>query len=133
MLDVELFDSDGSRRVLQVPDESIIGKGAQNEIRLDSWRIGREHARLFSTKGGVLVNGSRIDGQYGPLTGADMVAIGPCRLRVLEKAGVAGVSASAGAMPSLRLPAGPQAIPAAQTPGRVAGRRKRVANHGQPL
>ena len=101
MLDVESFDSDGSRRVLQVPDESIIGKGAQNEIRLDSWRIGREHARLFSTKGGVLiedlggfggvlVNGSRIDGQYGPLTGADMVAIGPCRLRVLDKSGVAG-------------------------------------------
>ena len=36
MLDVELFDSDGGRRVLQVPDECIIGKGAQNEIHLDS-------------------------------------------------------------------------------------------------
>nr|WP_314625402.1 ATPase, T2SS/T4P/T4SS family [uncultured Noviherbaspirillum sp.] len=121
MLDVELFDSDGSRRLLQVPDESIIGKGAQNEIRLDSWRVGREHARLFSTKsgvliedlggfGGVLVNGSRIDGQYGPLTGADMITIGPCRMRVLDKAGAAG----AGAMPSLRHPALPHTLPAAQ-------------------
>jgi pilus assembly protein CpaF len=95
MLDLELFDGDGARRVLQVPDECIIGKSAQNEIRLDSWRVGREHARLFSTPGGVLVedlggfggvqvNGSRIDGQYGPLTGADMIAIGPYQLRLLD-------------------------------------------------
>ena len=97
MLDIELLDGDGVRRVLQVPDECIIGKAAQNEIRLDSWRVGREHARLFSTPGGVLVedlggfggvlvNGSRIDGQYGPLSGADTIAIGPYRLRLLGSA-----------------------------------------------
>jgi pilus assembly protein CpaF len=95
MLDLELLDADGARRVLQVPDECIIGKGAQNEIRLDSWRVGREHARLFATPGGVLVedlggfggvavNGSRISGQYGPLTSADMIAIGPFQLRLLS-------------------------------------------------
>ena len=95
MLDLELLDADGGRRVLQVPDECIIGKGAQNEIRLDSWRVGREHARLFATPGGVLVedlggfggvavNGSRISGQYGPLTSADMIAIGPFQLRLLN-------------------------------------------------
>src|SRR6478672_13331602 len=94
MLDLELVDSDGKRRILQVPDECVIGKGAQNEIRLDSWRIGREHARLFATPGGVqvedlggfggvLVNGQRIDGQYGPLSQSDMIAIGPYRLRLL--------------------------------------------------
>src|SRR6478672_3687059 len=94
MLDLELLDADGGRRVLQVPDECVIGKGAQNEIRLDSWRVGREHARLFATPGGVLVedlggfggvavNGSRISGQYGPLTSADMIAIGPFQLRLL--------------------------------------------------
>ena len=144
MLDVELFDSDGSRRLLQVPDESIIGKGAQNEIQLDSWRIAREHARLFSTKGGVLiedlgsfggvlVNGSRIDGQYGPLTGADMITIGPCRMRVLDKAGAAG-AAGAEAMPSLRLPAGPEAVPVAQTPEapKPATRAASVASASAP-
>jgi len=94
MLDLELLDADGGRRVLQVPDECVIGKGAQNEIRLDSWRVGREHARLFATPGGVLVedlggfggvavNGSRISGQYGPLTSADLIAIGPFQLRLL--------------------------------------------------
>lgn len=94
MLNLELMDADGGRRVLQVPDECVIGKGAQNEIRLDSWRVGREHARLFATPsgvlvedlggfGGVAVNGSRISGQYGPLTSADTIAIGPFQLRLL--------------------------------------------------
>jgi pilus assembly protein CpaF len=97
MLDLELLDGDGGRRVLQVPDECIIGKGAQNEIRLDSWRVGNEHARLFKTPGGVVVedlggfggvavNGSRIAGQYGPLNDADVIAIGPYQLRLLNMA-----------------------------------------------
>jgi pilus assembly protein CpaF len=125
MLDLELLDADGSRRVLQVPDECVIGKGAQNEIRLDSWRVGREHARLFATPGGVLVedlggfggvavNGSRISGQYGPLTSADMIAIGPFQLRLL-----AVDKSEPPAPPSLR-PAqpvrAPQATAVASTP-----------------
>ena len=125
MLELELFDSDGSRRLLEVPDESIIGKGARNEIRLDSWRIAREHARLFSTRGGVLiedlggfggvlVNGSRIDGQHGPLTGADMIAIGPYRMRVLDQAAAPGEEAAASSRPPAAPPAavaGPSAAP----------------------
>jgi pilus assembly protein CpaF len=126
MLDLELLDADGGRRVLQVPDECIIGKGAQNEIRLDSWRVGREHARLFSTPGGVLVedlggfggvavNGSRISGQYGPLTNADMIAIGPFQLRLLSVE-----QREAPAPPSLRQasssPRPPQATAAAKAP-----------------
>ena len=118
MLDLELLDADGSRRVLQVPDECVIGKGAQNEIRLDSWRVGREHARLFATPGGVLVedlggfggvavNGSRISGQYGPLTSADMIAIGPFQLRLL-----ANDKSEPPAPPSLR-PAQPVRVPQA--------------------
>ena len=118
MLDLELLDSDGSRRVLQVPDESIIGKGAQNEIRLDSWRVGREHARLFATPGGVLVedlggfggvlvNGERIHGQHGPLAQTDTIAIGPYRLRLL---GAAGQAAKAPSQPS------PGAVPQAPAP-----------------
>jgi pilus assembly protein CpaF len=123
MLELELFDSDGSRRLLEVPDESIIGKGAQNEIRLDSWRIAREHARLFSTRGGVLiedlggfggvlVNGSRIDGQHGPLTGADMIAIGPYRMRVLDQAAAPGAEAVAPSRP----PAAPAPSAAVASP-----------------
>ena len=68
--------ADGSKTLLQVPDECVIGKGAQSEVRLDGWRVGKEHARLFNTPGGVLledmgafggvlVNGHRIDGHMG--------------------------------------------------------------------
>lgn len=78
MLQIEITDSNGATRLVTVPDDSIIGKGAQCEVRLDSWRLGKEHARLFSTPsgvlledmgsfGGVTVNGERIDAQYGPL------------------------------------------------------------------
>jgi pilus assembly protein CpaF len=118
MLDLELLDGDGGRRVLQVPDECIIGKAAQNEIRLDSWRVGKEHARLFKTPGGVVVedlggfggvavNGSRIAGQYGPLNDADMITIGPYQLRLLNPA-----TQNAMPVPSLRLAqsAPPQAM-----------------------
>jgi pilus assembly protein CpaF len=120
MLDLELLDADGGRRVLQVPDECIIGKGAQNEIRLDSWRVGREHARLFSTPGGVLVedlggfggvmvNGSRISGQYGPLNSTDMIAIGPFQLRLLNVE-----RSEAPVPPSLRLAPSSQRLPQAE-------------------
>jgi pilus assembly protein CpaF len=95
MLEVEITHSDGTRRLVQVSDECIIGKGAQNEIRLDSWRVGREHARLFRTPSGVQledlgtysglsVNGARIDVQYGPVKESDQIAIGPFKLRVNE-------------------------------------------------
>ncbi|HEY0062184.1 MAG TPA: ATPase, T2SS/T4P/T4SS family [Telluria sp.] len=93
MLQVEITHSDGVQRLLQVPDEAIIGKGSQNEVRLDSWRVSKEHARLFATPSGVLledmgayagvfVNGERIDQQFGPLLATDVIGVGPFKLRV---------------------------------------------------
>ena len=95
MLQIQIIDPQGQRRVLDVPDECVIGKGAQNEVRLDSWRVGKEHARLFRTPGGVLledmgafggvtVNGQRIEVQHGPLRATDMIGIGPFRLQVSD-------------------------------------------------
>lgn len=95
MLQIDIQHPDGSRRQIQAPDDSTIGKNARNEIRLDSWRIGKEHARLFRTPagvivedlgafGGVVVNRQKIDAQYGPLTSTDVIEIGPFSLRVLE-------------------------------------------------
>ena len=96
MLQIEITDPDGTQRLLQAPDDCVIGKGRDNEVRLDSWRVGREHARLFRTPGGVLledmgafggvfVNEERIDAQHGPLRGADIIGVGPYKLRVLEQ------------------------------------------------
>ncbi|OIQ98713.1 putative conjugal transfer proteinc [mine drainage metagenome] len=93
MLEIEIIAADQSRHVVQAPDECVVGKSAQNEISLDSWRVAKEHARIFRTPSGVLVeemgafggvsvNGQRIDAQYGPLQASDVIGIGPFKLRV---------------------------------------------------
>ncbi|MEF7615648.1 ATPase, T2SS/T4P/T4SS family [Aquincola sp. MAHUQ-54] len=94
MLQIEITGPDGRVQVMQAPDESVIGKGASNEVRLDSWRVAKEHARLFATPAGVLledmgnafsgvqVNGRRIDTQHGPLQPGDLIGIGPFKLQV---------------------------------------------------
>ncbi|MDB5822455.1 MAG: hypothetical protein JWR21_1159 [Herminiimonas sp.] len=98
MLHIEILHPDGTASHMEAPDESVIGKGAQSEVRLDSWRVGREHARVFKTAsgilledlgafGGVLVNERRIEAQFGPLAASDVIAIGPFRLRVTDRAG----------------------------------------------
>ncbi|MDO9597437.1 MAG: ATPase, T2SS/T4P/T4SS family [Azoarcus sp.] len=102
MLQVEVIQPDGTGKVLQVPGDSVIGKGAQNEIRLDSWRIGKEHAHLFKTPAGILiedmgafggfqVNGQRINGQFGPLKPNDVIGIGPYKLKVADLGAAVGM------------------------------------------
>ena len=110
MLQIEVQSADGTRRVIDAPDDCVIGKGAENEVRLDNWRIGREHARLFNTPSGVLlddmgtfagvnVNGQRIQGQYGPLRSTDVIAIGPFKLKVRESAPNAAAPTGSGERP----------------------------------
>jgi len=95
MLQIEIIDPAGASQLIQVPDDCVIGKSPQNEVRLDSWRVSKEHARLFRTPAGVLiddlggfggvsVNGQRIELQHGPLKANDVIAIGPFKLRVQE-------------------------------------------------
>ncbi|MGH8806350.1 MAG: ATPase, T2SS/T4P/T4SS family [Noviherbaspirillum sp.] len=102
MLQIEIIDPDGASRLVQTPDDCVIGKSPQNEIRLDSWRVAKEHARIVKTPsgvlvddlggfGGVTVNGQRIDLQHGPLKGEDVVGIGPFKLRVAEIGVASGI------------------------------------------
>ena len=95
MLDIEITAGDGAPHLLEVPDEAIIGKGSDSDIRLDGWRLGKEHARLYRTPAGVVVqdlgayiglsvNGARVDSQYGPLAASDVITVGGYRLRVLN-------------------------------------------------
>ena len=98
MLLIDIESANGSRKVVEVADDCVIGKDPQSEVRLDNWRIGKEHARLFNTPSGVLlddmgtfagvdVNGQRIQGQYGPLRATDVISIGPFKLKVSESDG----------------------------------------------
>jgi pilus assembly protein CpaF len=91
---IEVFSPDGEKKEIPLKGEGVIGKAAQNEIRLDSWRVAKEHARLFTTPsgvliedlgafGGTLVNGKKVD-QYGPLKPADAIEIGPYVLKIKE-------------------------------------------------
>lgn len=109
--------------MLEVPDDSVVGKGSQSEIRLDSWRVAREHARIFRTPGGVLVedlgslggvqvNSRRVEGHYGPLKPADVIEIGSFKLKVAD-ADTAG-AAQHGAV--IELPT-PPAVPASRPLG----------------
>ncbi len=95
MLRVDIENPDGTRRCVDAPDDSVIGKAARSEVRLTHWRVGKEHARLFTTPagillddmgtfGGVLLNGQRIHAQAGPLRPSDVIAIGPYKLRITE-------------------------------------------------
>jgi len=101
MLQIEIQAPNGQASSIQVPDESIIGKAAQAEIRLEGWRVGKEHARLFITPsgilledlgafGGVFVNGERIDIQYGPLKRSDVIGIASYKLNVSQIGAASG-------------------------------------------
>lgn len=95
MIEIEITDNNGVVRRVEAPDECVIGKSPRSDIRLDSWRIAKEHARLFKTSSGILltdagnlagttVNDQRIDSQYGPVRASDVIGIGAYKLRVLN-------------------------------------------------
>lgn len=95
MFKLEVTHSDGKVKPLEVPDECVAGSGSSNDIRLDSWRVGKQHARFMKTPSGVLiedlgsylgvtVNGMRVTGQHGPLKPSDVISIGPFKLRVVD-------------------------------------------------
>lgn len=80
---------------MEVPDDCVVGSGAASDLLLASWRVSKEHARLFKTPSGILledmgsylgisINGVRIASQYGPLEDTDIIGIGPFKLRVLD-------------------------------------------------
>ena len=93
MINVDVEYPDGSRSQVQFADACLIGKASGSDLRLDSWRIGKEHARLFATPSGVVVqnlgtlagvtvNGQRVQQQHGPLRADDLITMGPFKLRV---------------------------------------------------
>ncbi|PHV04085.1 secretion system protein E [Janthinobacterium sp. BJB412] len=95
---VEVLNPDGSDLQFEAPDECVVGRNSGSDICLSSWRVSKEHARLLKTPSGVLledmgsyigtsVNGVRIATQHGPLTPADVIAIGPYKLKVTEISG----------------------------------------------
>jgi len=143
MLDIEMtFEDSGVRRqTAAVP--VLIGRGAQCDLRIVNWRVGRQHARLsrensdivledLGTLAGTLVNGVRV-ARHAPVLPDDDILIGPCRLRVRWAAnGDAnqlsapphGPSDAADSLPDAALPTGTVASIAPMAPQRLHERRR---------
>lgn len=94
MLELELTYEDGrsSHGVFVLP--LLIGRAPDCALKLRSWRVARQHARIV-VKGGMLyledlgslagtfVNGRRVT-EHGPLALGDEIIIGPCRMCLLR-------------------------------------------------
>lgn len=94
MLELELAYEDGRGDHGVFPVPLSIGREPSCGLRLKSWRVARQHARIVS-RGGILfledlgsligthLNGRRIT-QHGPLAMGDEIIIGPCRIHILR-------------------------------------------------
>jgi pilus assembly protein CpaF len=145
MLELEIIDAAGDRRIAHVRDDCVIGKGVQNEIRLDSWRVAREHARLIRTPAGTLiedmgafvgvsVNGVRIESQYGPLQDNDVIGIGPFKLRVQRRSAPTGAPVSSAPDIVTHPTAAPRAAPiASKSPPVFSQHSPATTHHGTAL
>ena len=94
MFHVDLLQDGGATRRFSCDGDAIVGRGARCDVRLESWRVSREHARLYRTPSGVVVedlgsmSGVVVNGQrsahYGPLRPEDRITVGPFVLTVLD-------------------------------------------------
>ena len=111
MIVIDMHFEDGTvvKRHYALP--AVVGRHKDCPVCLRSWRVARQHARLvrrqagvfvedLGTLAGTVVNGMRIT-EYGPLTVADEVLIGPCRMVVIDLPTVGPVHANAGAAAGL--------------------------------
>ena len=94
MLEMELSYEDGRVECRRFDLPIVVGRDEQCTLRVRSWRVGRQHARIsersgtlfvedFGSLGGTYVNGRRVS-EYGPLLTGDEIIVGPCRIQVLS-------------------------------------------------
>lgn len=94
MIRVHIQFRDGTDELMALPDVAVLGKSPQCELPLKGWFVGKEHARLFRSPlgimvedlgGGVQVNGRKTAHQ-GPLSPEDVVEVAGYRIVVMESA-----------------------------------------------
>lgn len=92
MIKVNLTFEDGRTFEYDLVAPIIIGRDQHCGLRINNWRVAREHGRIdllghvlqiedFGSLGGTRVNHKRI-AQYAPLLPEDIIQIGPCRMTV---------------------------------------------------
>ncbi|WP_370540220.1 ATPase, T2SS/T4P/T4SS family [Advenella sp. FME57] len=94
MIVIDMHFEDGTFQSRQYALPAIVGRQKDCQICVRSWRVARQHARLvrrqagifvedMGTLAGTIVNGIRIT-EYGPLSAADEILIGPCRMLIRD-------------------------------------------------
>ncbi len=101
MFNVNIAEGNNKRTELITDKSALIGKSRECQIKLDSWRVSKEHARIYTTGNGLFlqdlgqfhgtfVNGDRVQ-QYGPILNSDEITVGPYVLTVERKVEEKGV------------------------------------------
>ncbi len=144
MLKIEMTFEDAAERRLDMPAPVLIGRGAHCGLRIPTWRVGRQHARLLreeaiivledlGTLAGTMVNGVRVV-RHAPVLPDDEILIGPCRLRVslscTHDASHAGIEDAA--VPTPEAPTPPRAATGADTAEAGAAPPPVPLSHRQP-
>lgn len=94
MLELELDYEDGHSRTEVFSLPLSIGRDPACGLRLKSWRVARQHARIedrgamlfledLGSLAGTFVNGRRVT-HHGPLSSGDEIIIGPCRMHIVR-------------------------------------------------
>lgn len=93
MIKATLNEANKKSQILNFADKAImIGKNRECQLKLDGWRVNKEHARIFTTEHGLFiqdlgqfngtyVNGSRIS-QHGPILTSDEIGIGAYTIKL---------------------------------------------------
>ena len=92
LLDLQFEDGSNTRKWFELP--ITIGKQAENSLELKSWRVSKQHAKIFHKEGnlylhdlgslgGSLLNTRRIYHVH-PVEINDQIVIGPCMIRVID-------------------------------------------------
>lgn len=94
LIHLELHHQNGDQQRVSYTLPVLIGKGNENHLILNGWRVAKQHARIFQegqtlyiedygSLHGTFVNDKRIS-RYGPLQVTDQIVIGPCLLQVQQ-------------------------------------------------
>jgi pilus assembly protein CpaF len=92
MINIEIVYEDGRQVQCQLMPPIKIGRDASCSLRINNWRVAKEHAMLdllgdviqiedYGSLGGTRVNQKRV-AQYAPVFPDDVIQIGPCRLQM---------------------------------------------------
>lgn len=92
LVDFLITFENGVEQTMQLSTPLIIGRDSQSGLKISSWRVAKQHARLYMSGAvleledlgslrGTMVNGRRVS-IYRPVQCDDVIIVGPCRIQI---------------------------------------------------